>query len=159
MAAEDDLWTAVKDRYDEPGLISLTNVRKRDVGAINDTVGTQAAKDVILSFYVDVQTDYNPTSEVHLMMATEGVIAMLWRRGGTAATIQRVKWEDWVERATALKMVEPRGHAAPGTNSGLQPTKDCYGHRPCRPWADKINFRGLLPRRRANPYGGPTEWD
>ena len=160
MAAEDDLWTAVKDRYDEPGLISLTNVRKRNEGTINDAVGTQASKDVILSYYIDVQTDYDPASEVHLMLACEGVIAMLWKRGGTAATISKVKFEDWILRAQALKGVEPRGHAAPGTNSSLQPSPDCGGHTPCRPWADRMNFRGLLPRRgRADPYGGPTEWD
>lgn len=161
MAAKDDLWAAVKLRYDEPGLISLTNVRKRSTPAINDTVGTQAADDVILCYYTDIQTDYDPDSKVHVMVAVEGVVAMLWRRGGSAATIQRVKWEDWIERAKILKNVEPRGHAQPQTNSGLQPTTDCYGHRPCRPWADKINFRGLMPRRSSplGPYGGPTEWD
>lgn len=160
MPAEDDLWTAVKDRYDEQGLISLTNVRDRSKKVIDDDTGTQAAADVILSYYIDVQADYDETSAIHVMLATEGVIAMLWKRGGTAATIQRVKWEDWIARAQALKGVEPRGHAAPGTNSTLQPTRDCYGHTPCRPWADKINFRGLLPRRgRSTIFGGPTEWD
>jgi len=160
-AAATELWAAVKARYDEQGLISLTNVRKRNAGAINNDVGEQAADDVILAFYTDVQTDYDDTSDYHLTVAIEGVIAMLWKRGGTAATIAKVKWEDWVERAKILKGVEPRGHAEPGTNSGLQPSRDgevTFGRQ--RPWSDRMNFRGLLPRvGRYGPYGGPAEWD
>lgn len=160
-AAASELWAAVKSRYDEQGLISLTNIRKRNAGSINNDVGEQAADDVILAFYTDVQTDYDHTSDYHLAVGVEGVIAMLWKRGGTAATIAKVKWEDWVERAKTLKNVEPRGHAEPNTTSGLQPTKDgenISGRR--HPWADRINFRGLLPRvGRHGPYGGPTEWE
>lgn len=160
MAAADDLWTAVKDRYDDQALIGLTNVRDRAKGTIDDAVGVQAASDVIGYFPIYVQTTYDEASVSHLNVGIRGVLAVLWMRGGTSAQIQRVKWEDWINEAKELKNVEPRGHAVPESNSTLTPSPECGGIQPCRPWADPMFFRGLLPRRGVRTiWGGPCEWD
>jgi hypothetical protein len=161
MTAADDLWAAVKNNYDEQMLISLTNVRKRENAGIEDSVGTSAAQSVINWYPIIVQADYDEGSAQHVEVGMVGVIAMLWRRGGSAANAEKIRWEDWVQLAETLKGVEPRAHGLP--ESGDVNGKDCSADPACPPgcrpmgWADKAAFRHLLPRS-PGCQRDPTEW-
>ena len=140
------LWTAVVARYDNGGLLSLTNVRTRNASAINTTVGEQAATDVINFYFPTLaQQAYDPLDSGHVALCVEGVIALLWKRGGTAQTISRVNWEDWETMAGKFKGVTSRARIVMSTNSQLTPSQEVPTGEQRRPWADRGNFRFNLP--------------
>lgn len=152
MTAASDLWTAVKADYDAAGLLTLTNIRSRGATTINDTVGTAAAQAVINLWPIYAQTAYDQTNVMHVEVAELGVIAMLWRRGGSASSIEQVKWDEVFGdngAVSKLKRTSSRGHASPGSNSGVQPSSELtQDGRPVLPWSDRRSLPlGILPQR------------
>jgi len=153
MSAASDLWAAVVLRYDADGLIPLTNIRDRSATSINTTAGTQASQDTIDLFPIYAQADFDPTNASHVQAAVLGVIAMLWRRGGTSSSIEQVKWDEVYGDSGVIKTlrnVGARARIAPSSNSELSQSSEATadGQR-IRPWSDKSLFLGNLPR--ANP--------
>lgn len=147
------LWTAVKARYDLDGLVPLTNIRDRSATAVDDTVGEQAAQDTIDSWPLYVQEPYDASNSQHVLVAVQGVIAVLWERGGSSTSIAEVKWDAVFvgpdSLAGRLKNVGPRGRMKPNTNSGVRQSRETLpdGSR-VRPWSDREHFTDNLPSRR-----------
>ena len=149
MADQDDLWTYVKTVYDTDGLITLTNIRDRSASAIDDTAGTAAALSVLQLWPAYAQVDYDGTDALHKEVAAFGTIAMLWRRGGAATTIEQVKWDEVFGDGGLIEKVrrtDPRSHRGPSTNSGTITSTESgtkYG------WSDRRSMPvGFLPSDR-----------
>lgn len=151
MTSAADLWTAVKADYDAAGLLTLTNIRNRGATAIDDTVGTNAAQAVLNLWPVIAQADYDPANAAHVEIAELGVIAMLWRRGGSASGIEQVKWDEVFGDSgliVALRKVGPRGRVAPVSNSGVTQKPESDDGNNVRGWSDRESLpTGFL----ANP--------
>lgn len=148
------LWAAVVADYDTDGLISLTNIRDRSATTIDTAVGEAAAQAVINLWPIYAQVDYDPSNAVHVEVAELGVIAMLWRRGGSSSAIEQVKWEEvWGDdgMVTRLRRTGPRGRQRPSSNSGVQqaPERDASG-RAVRGWSDLQSLPpNYMPLRRS----------
>lgn len=145
------LWTAVKTRYDEAGLRTLTNIRDRSQASIDDTAGESAAQTVITLFSVYAQVVYDASEDVHLEVAVEGVIATLWKRGGTSAEIAKVRWDDVFGEGGLLEKVkrtDPRSHRGPSSNSNVRQASGLTaGGRRKRGWSDEDSLpTNHLPR-------------
>jgi len=146
MADKDDLWTYVKTIYDDDGLVTLTNIRDRSATAVDDTVGTAAAASVLNYWPAYAQVAYDATDPLHVEVAAEGVIAVLWRRGGASTSIEQVKWDTvfgdggTIEK---LRRTDPRGRPGPSSNSGITTSQESgvqYG------WSDRKSLPpGFLP--------------
>ena len=133
------LWAAVVADYDTSGLVSLTNIRDRSATTIDTGVGEAAAQAVINLWPVYAQIDYDPTNATHVEVAEMGVIAMLWRRGGSSSAIEKVKWDEVFSDDGMIAMVRKtgaRGHPAPRSNSGVQQRPETINGRPVRGWSD-----------------------
>jgi len=135
------LWTAVKADYDTDGLISLTNIKNRAASTINDTVGTAAAQAVINLWPAYAQTAYDAANELHVEAAEMGVIAILWRRGGSSSSIEQVKWDEVFGDGgviSKIRMTGPRARMAPSSNSGVtQADERTADWSNVRGWADR----------------------
>jgi hypothetical protein len=152
MTDAPDLWTAVVDAYDDNGLISLTNIRDRSATSINTSVGQTAAQAVIDLWPAYAQEAYDSTSALHVEVAIMGVIAILWRRGGSAASIARVRWDEVFSEEGLVAKVRgtgARAHPAPNTNSGVtQKAERTSSGQRYRGWSDRESLpRGIMPRR------------
>jgi hypothetical protein len=147
MAAKDTLWAYVKTVYSAEGLLTLTNIQDRSATAIDDTVGLAASDSVINLWPAYAQVAFDETNALHLEVAVEGVIAMLWRRGGSSTSIEQVKW-DTVFGASGtiekLRRTSPRARSGPSSNSSTitsTPRTNRYG------WSDTASLPpGFLPR-------------
>lgn len=152
MAAQDDLWTAVKADYDSDGLVTLTNIRNRAAITINDSVGVAASLAVINLWPMHAQTAYDSTNAAHVEVAEMGVIAMLWRRGGSASSIEQVKWDEVFGDnglISKIRATGPRAHRVGSSNSGVQQSdeRDSSGSS-VRGWSDRDSLpTNYLPTR------------
>lgn len=146
MAAADDLWTAVVAAYDSDGLVTLTNIRDRSATTIDTAAGTAAAQAVIDLWPAYAQVVYDEFDALHVEAGILGVIAMLWRRGGTASRIEQVKWEEVFGDDGVLSKIKrtgARGRQGPASDSQFQPS---VYTRAQRPWSDRGSLPpGLLP--------------
>lgn len=143
MADADDLWTAVKADYDSDGLVSLTNIRNRGATTIDDTVGTNASQSVINLWPMYAQVDYDAGNAVHVEVAELGVIAMLWRRGGAATSIEQVKWDEVFGQQGMMALVRrtnARARIAPTSNSGTTTSKETVNGQKVYGWTDKASL-------------------
>lgn len=154
MTDATDLWGVVVANYDAAGLLSLTNTRDRAAVAIDSTAGTAAAQSVINLWPMFAQVEYDGTDAAHVEVATFGVIAMLWRRGGTAVEIEKIRWDEVFGDGGLIEKVRrtsARGHEGPTSNSGVSQAaeRDASGG-PVRGWADRESLPpGYLPQRRS----------
>lgn len=152
MTAATDLWDRVTSDYDANGLIALTNIRDRSQTTINDVVGQAASQAVIDLWPIYAQVDYDETSTAHIAVAEMGVIAMLWRRGGSADEIQRVKWEEVFGSdglISKVRMTGPRSHSVPVSSSGVQQASELSNGRYVRSWSEPDSLPpGFLPARK-----------
>jgi hypothetical protein len=143
MADADDLWSAVKADYDVDGLVSLTNIRDRGATTIDDSVGTNASQAVINLWPMYAQVSYDPASALHVEVAEMGVIAMLWRRGGAASSIEQVKWEEvFGDRGMVamIRQTSARGRIAPSSNSGTKTSSETVNGQKVYGWTDKASL-------------------
>ena len=147
---EEALWAYAKTVYDSDGLVSLTNIGDRSATAIDDTVGEAAALSVIRLWPSYAQSDFDVSDPVHLETAVDGIIAMLWRRGGASTTIEQVKWDTvFGEGGTIekLRRTSSRGRSGPSSNSRTitsTTTTRYYG------WSDPASLPpGYLPSNRS----------
>ena len=141
------LFAEVIDSYDENGLITLTNIRDRTATAIDTAVGEKAAQGVINVWPAYAQEEFDILNPLHVDVATFGVIAYLWRRGGSSTTIEQVKWDEVfvgldsmivrVLRTNARARIKPST-----TGPDLAPD----GTR-IPPWSDFRNYQYNMPRR------------
>lgn len=142
------LWTAVKDRYSPPTLRSLTNIDDRTSTAIDDTAGEQAAQTVLNLWPVYAQVAYDANDNLHVEVGTFAVLAVLWRRGGTATEIERVKWDEVFGADGMLQKVkrtDPRGRQGPSSNSTIRTSADDANSYS---WSDRASLPpNFLPRR------------
>lgn len=136
------LWTAVKASYESTGLVTLTNIRDRAATTIDDTAGEDAAQEVIDLWPIYAQEDYDASDTAHVAVAKQGVIAVLWRRGGTATNVAQVKWDEVFSPEGLIARVKrtgARGRQGPSSNA----TSDAY-----RGWSDRDSLpSGILPNR------------
>ena len=119
MADKDTIWTAVKLRYDADGLITLTNTRDRTATTIDDTAGTEAANGVINIWPAYAQVTFDVSDNLHVEVAVRGTIANLWERGGSAASIAKVEWDEVFSADGLISKVRetgPRGRQGPTSN-------------------------------------------
>lgn len=147
------LWTAVVASYDADGLISLTNIRDRSATTIDTTVGESAAQGVIDLWPIYAQIAYDASNATHVEAAKQGVIALLWRRGGTAASIAKVEWDEVFAADGLLSKVRSTGarsRRGPSTNSGVVTASELTEDgRNVRGWSDLDSMpHGILPSRR-----------
>ena len=151
MSDATDLWTAVVADYDSAGLISLTNIRDPAQTAVDTTVGQTASQAVINLWPIYAQEAYDGTDSTHVEIAEMGVIAMLWRRGGSSSTIEQVKWDEvfgdggLIEKS---RRTGPRGRQGPNSNSGVSQKAEAQGGRTINGWSDRASYPPeFLPRR------------
>lgn len=148
------LWTHVKANYDSAGLITLTNIRDTSATAIDDTVGEAASQSVIDLWPAYAQIAYDASDALHVEVATLGVIAILWRRGGQATSIENVKWDEIFGDdglISKVRRTDPRSHRGPSSNSGVQQASELTssGQR-VRGWSDRESLPvNWLPTRRS----------
>ncbi len=154
MTDATDLFEAVKLVYDADGLITLTNIRDRTATSIDENVGDRAAQSVIDLWPAYAEVTYDSGNALHEEAAMLGVIAMLWRRGGSASEIEQVKWESVFGTDGVISRVRrtgPRGRQGPVTNSNMTQSSGltANGGR-VRPWADEESLPvNYLPTRRS----------
>jgi hypothetical protein len=146
------LWTAVKTSYDADGLITLTNIRDRAAATIDDTAGQDAAQGVIDLWPAFAEETYDSADSLHVEVAKQGVIALLWRRGGSATTIEQVKWEEIFGPDGLIARVRrtgARGRPGPSSNSGVVTGSDLSeSGRESYGWSDRKALpTNFLPRR------------
>lgn len=157
MTDATDLFEAVKLVYDVDGLVTLTNIRDRSKTTITESVGDAAAQSVIDLWPAYAEVAYQASNALHEEAAILGVIAILWRRGGTSSEIEQVKWDEVFGTDGVISRIRrtgPRGRRGPSTNSNLtQATGLTTSGRKFRPWADDeslpLNF---LPNRRTADF-------
>jgi len=143
------LWTAVEAAYDEDGLVTLTNIRDRSATTIDTTVGQNAAQEIIDLWPYYTHATYDATDSGHVAVAKHGVIALLWRRGGTAAAIAEVKWSEWEGMVARVKTTGARGHVGPSSNSGVTQASELASGQRVRGWSDRESLPpGFLPSRK-----------
>lgn len=145
------LWAAVVVSYDADGLIALTNVRDNAATTIDTTAGEDAAQEVIDLWPLYAQEAYSSTDSTHVAVAKHGVIAVLWRRGGTATTIEQVKWDEVFSpegMIAKIRRTGPRGRQTPVSNSGVSQKSELSNGRAVRGWSDREALPvGFLSRR------------
>lgn len=149
MADQDDLWAYVESVYDAAGLLTLTNIRDRSATSVDDAVGVAAALSVIRLWPAYAQTTFDVSDGLHLEVAAAGVIALLWRRGGAATSIEQVKWDTVFGddgMVSKVKRTDPRGRPGPSSNSGTITSQESgtrYG------WSDRRSLPyGIMPSTR-----------
>lgn len=151
MSDATDLWSAVVTSYDADGLIELTNVRDRSATTVDTTAGEDAATAVLALWNAYAQVSYDGTNALHLEAAKQGVIAMLWRRGGSATTIQQVTWDEVFGADGIISRVRrtgPRGHRVASSNSGVSQSTETVNGQNVRGWSDRASLPdGILPNR------------
>ncbi len=145
------IWTAVKASYETTGLVQLTNPRERAASTIDDTVGENAAQAVIDLWPSFAQEAFDSSDSAHLEAAKQGTIAVLWRRGGTATNIARVKWDEVFSPdglIARIRRTGPRGRQGPVTNSGVTQRAENADGSNVRGWSDRESLpSGILPNR------------
>lgn len=150
------LWAAVVASYNAADLVSLTNINSAETSTITTEVGEDAAQGVIDLWPLYAQVEYDSTSTAHVEVAKRAVIAMLWQRGGTAATIAKVEWDDVFGDTgllTKVRRTGPRGRRGPASNSPYQSSTGLSNGRPVQPWSDRDALpRGVLPVQRPARY-------
>lgn len=151
-------WDAVKDRYDAQALAELTQQRDTTDGTIDDTVGERAVTAVTSLWPVYVQEAYDETEQGHLELAVEGVIAMLFKWGGTTHRIAQVRWDEWLDFARAWRNTHARARIIPDTSKPDTQQKSQPPSTPHTPWSDDRRFDGLSPGRR-NPFDLDSDVD
>lgn len=146
MAAYDDLWAAVQSSYGNASLISLTNPDDPGASTLGSAFALDACVDVIALWPAYAQVAFDSTNELHLAVAKQGVIALFWKRGGTASESQRIEWDDVFADGGVIEKVRqtsPRGRPEPSSTSAIQTSTDVansYG------WADPKRLPpGTLP--------------
>ncbi len=111
----------------------------------DDEVGIVAAKKVIASFPLYTQQEYNGEDASHLLLAVQGVVAWLKRRGGTSTTAEIQSWDEvWAADGVADKLLKTTVRARLAPDSTRPTTRD--GTK-LRPWSDPCNAFYNLPRR------------
>jgi hypothetical protein len=140
MTDATDLWDAVKLSYEEQGLVTLTNIRDRSSSAVDDTVGADAAQAVIDLWPIYAQVAYDGTDGTHLEIGKQGVIAILWRRGGSSTEIEQVRYDTVFGDGgllEKLKNTDPRGRQGPSSNSGVKTTSELANGSQVKGWSDR----------------------
>lgn len=152
MTDATDLWDAVLVDYAADGLVTLTNPGDPTADSVDNTVGQNAAQAVINLWPAYAQEDYDGTNALHVEVGEMAVIALLWRRGGSATNIEEVKWDQIFGPDGLLVKVQrtgARGRQGPSSNSGVtQKAEATSSGQRYRGWADRESLPvDYLPRR------------
>lgn len=154
MTDQSDLWAAVVASYDSAGLVTLTNIRDRSATTVDTTVGTDAALGVINFWPAFAEVAYDASDALHVEVAKMGVIALLWRRGGSATQIAKIEWDEVFSPEGLIAQVRktnPRSHRGPSSNSGVtQKAETTSSGENVRGWSDPDALpqgRAYMPRR------------
>jgi hypothetical protein len=147
MADKDDIWTKVKARYPEDTLIDLTSVQDPDLGAIDDTYGTDAADEVLDLWEMNAEVDFDVANTTHLSLAVRATFAVMMVRARNTPDAQlaydRVFGSETLEGEFArFRRTGPRGRLEPTTTG---PTTTTSGEA-VRPYSSrKAMPTGFLP--------------
>lgn len=148
------LWASVVTNNESEGLINLTNPRDNSATAVLTAYGESAAQEVIDLFPLYGQVAYDATSSQHVAVARYGVIAVLYKRGGTSSTIAEVEWKDIFGddgMLSKLKRTGARARQAPSSNSGVTQKSELTSNgQRVRGWSDPESLpggRSFMPRR------------
>jgi len=144
------LWTATKARKDAYAILSLTNPRDTSAVTPNDSVGEQAAADVLGFWSIYAQEDFDESNEAHLVAAVEGVVAQLWRRNAPTSEAADRAWklvfgDDGM--VAKIRSTGPRSAQGPViARRRDEVSRDGYA---LRSFGDRRNVpAGVLPKRR-----------
>lgn len=143
------LWASVVAAYESSGLVRLTNIRDRSATTVDTTVGESAAQEVIDLWPIYAEEVFDATNTTAMAIARHGVIAVLWRRGGSSQEIAKVEW-DYVFGSSGMvesyKMGQHRARSRPSSNSGVRQAQEGQGRR-IRGWSDRASLPPhYLPR-------------
>lgn len=140
------LWDACRDRYDEQGLLELTNVRDPEAREINDAQGERAVTAITALFPVYVQDTFDSTEQGHIEVGCEGVIALLFRWGGSTHRIAATHWDEWIAFARDWRNTHARARIEPTSSVPANKQPSAGPQTPTTPWSDDRRFDGLSPR-------------
>lgn len=148
------LWDAVKDRYDDQALAELTRQRDGTVGSVNDAMGERAVTAITSwAFPVYIQETYDSTEQGHIEVGVEGVVALLFKWGGSTHRIAEVRWDDWMEMARAYRNTHARARIVPESSTPASEQRSTPTTSPHTPWSDPKRFDGFRSRTL-----GPNDW-
>lgn len=147
------LWASVVAAYNEQGLIELTNPRNVEIEIITTTNGESAAQEVIDSFPMYVEVDYDQANVQHVAVGRRATIAVLWDRGGSTTEIAEVKWDqiydDEKGMMAKLRRTSARARTEPLTSG---PDLSSDGSE-LLPYSDERSMPpGFLPARRGTTF-------
>jgi hypothetical protein len=140
----------VQARYSNQRLTELTNAEDRNANTPSTEVLDAAASDIEAAFEVYAGVTYSDTTATHVLVAVEGVEALLIRRAGNN-TLAEARWNLWLDSLRALSRVEGRERIMPDSNTKLEPSEDDRLSSTPRPAFDDRRFDPFLPN---TPRGG-----
>lgn len=153
-ASASELWASVVDNYETNGLVTLTNPQDPAATLVDDDYGISAAQEVIDLFSMHVQVDFDDDDSRHITVGRQGVIAVLYRRGGTSSTIAEVKWKEVFGDdglMVKLKRTTARARQGPTSNSGVKQKSELSSTGgKVRGWSDVASLpggRNFMPRQ------------
>lgn len=148
------LWASVTSNYEDNGLVTLTNPRDPAATLVDDDYGLSAAQEVIDLFPMYAQVEFDEDDSRHITVGRQGVIAVLFRRGGTSSTIAEVKWKEVFGDEgllVKLKRTTARARQGPSSNSGVKQKSELSSTGgKVRGWSDVASLpggRGYMPRQ------------
>lgn len=117
------LWDEVATRYADQELIELTNSgRDNSSGAtVDTTVGNAAAADIQAYFEILAGVTYSNSDARHVMVAVEGVVALLRMRAKNAQKAHKAYFEAWKQDLRDLGSVTGRNRVVPKSTSLYTP--------------------------------------
>lgn len=112
------LWDEVATRYAAQELIELTRSgRDNSATTVDATVGNAAAADIEAYFEILAGVAFSLTDARHVMVAVEGVVALLRMRGKNAQTTHKKFFEQWKADLRDLGKVTGRNRVMPKSSS------------------------------------------
>lgn len=132
-------------RYPAQVLVEVTNPRDPSASSNGTTLLDQAAASIQNAWFKQyAQQEYDSTDAMHVEVAVDGVMALLFKWGATLRGVARTEWETWVAAARDLASVSSRARIVPTTNSELTPSDENPTGGIVRPWGDPTHFAGLV---------------
>jgi hypothetical protein len=131
-------------RYSTQFLANITNPQK-STGATYDNTKLQAACTDVQAEFTMIGLTYTDTTETHVAVAVEGVIALLRKRNGAIDGLQ--EWETWIgSRLERLRLVTSNDRILPSSSSKLTPSDENPSSSPtARPAFDSSHFDNIRP--------------
>ena len=121
------LTTHVTDRYSTQFVKNLTNPQDPTASAVDAARLLNAANDVEADFKIRVGVAYSDTTDTHISVAVQGVIAKLMLYAGQSLSGANDAHQQYMDRLWQLAKVTGRNRILPKTTSELRTKSEKIG--------------------------------